>query len=150
MLLTPLELLDLIQADQEATALFKAGAFGDCALRCQTIAPKVPRQLQLSKLGVLELYIADRATGHLVLERLEAISETNKDARLMLQFMGPYNPSSLPNFGVPEIRQALTAPEPWGLGLTPSQAAPLLAASEQPDTINATDVEKLQGLPWQP
>lgn len=147
MQITQAALAELIQSDAQAKQLFEQQAFGDCAIRCCEIAPRVPKVLRLSKIGVLNVYIADRATGHLLLKRLAELAKTNPDAALMIEFMGPGNPeSSFPDFGLPEIRMALTAPQPMGLGLTPQQAAPLLAASEQPDRITGQDIESLGGV----
>jgi len=142
----PQELKALIKSDPQATEAYSERRFGDCAVRCAEIAPKVPKTLRLSKIGILDVYREDRSTGHLILKRLAQLATTNPDAALMLEFMGPGNPeSSYPDFSIPEIRAALTAPSPYGLGLTPQQAAPLLAAGEQPDTITGLDIEQLAG-----
>lgn len=147
----PIALKQLIESDSIASSLFENKSYGDCAIRCCEIAPKVYRQLRLSKIGVLDVYRDNRSTGHLVLRRLAELAKTNPDAEIMLEFMGPGNPeSSYPDFALPEIRMALTAPSPYGLGLTQEQAMPLLLAGEQPDTITGLDVEQLQGIEtWQ-
>lgn len=140
-------LRQLIKLDEQATALFEQGRYGDCAVRCVELAPKVPKVLKLSKIGVVDIYMADRAIGHLVLDRLKELAKTNRDAELMIEFMGVGVPEvSYPDFALPEIRMLLTAPQPLGLGLTPQQAAPLLVAGEQPDTITGQDVESLGGV----
>lgn len=144
--ITQAALANLIQSDAQAKQLFEQQAFGDCAIRCCEIAPRVPKVLRLSKIGVLDVYMADRATGHMLLGRLAQLAETNPDAALMIEFMGPGNPeSSYPDFGLPEIRMALTAPSPHGLGLTADQAAPMLAAGEQPDTITGEEIQRIAG-----
>ena len=147
MQITQDQLADLIRNDTRAKTLFDQRAYGDCAVRCCEIAPFVARPLRLSKIGVLDVYRNQRATGHLLLRRLEEIAAHNPDANLMLQFMGPGNPeSSYPDFSLPEIRAALTAPRPIGLELTPEQAEPMISAGQQPDTITGSDVEAIAGL----
>jgi hypothetical protein len=140
-------LRQLIKLDEQATALFQQGRYGDCAVRCVELAPKVPKPLQISKLGIIAIYSHDSAMAAQVLAALESAAKVNPIISVMVSFMGPGNPeSSLPNFGDPNVRAALTAPQPVGLGLTPQQAAPLLAAGEQPDTITGQDVESLGGV----
>jgi hypothetical protein len=140
-------LRQLIKLDEQATALFQQGRYGDCAVRCVELAPKVPKPLQISKLGIIAIYSHDSAMAAQVLAALESAAKVNPIISVMVSFMGPGNPeSSLPNFGDPNVRAALTAPQPMGLGLTPQQAAPLLAASEQPDTITGQDIESLGGV----
>jgi hypothetical protein len=140
-------LRQLIKLDEQATALFQQGRYGDCAVRCVELAPKVPKPLQISKLGIIAIYSHDPAMAAQVLAALESAAKVNPIISVMVSFMGPGNPeSSLPNFGDPNVRAALTAPQPVGLGLTPQQAAPLLAAGEQPDTITGQDVESLGGV----
>jgi hypothetical protein len=140
-------LRQLIKLDEHATALFQQCRYGDCAVRCVELAPKVPKPLQISKLGIIAIYSHDSAMAAQVLAALESAAKVNPIISVMVSFMGPGNPeSSLPNFGDPNVRAALTAPQPVGLGLTPQQAAPLLAAGEQPDTITGQDVESLGGV----
>jgi hypothetical protein len=140
-------LRQLIKLDEQATALFQQGRYGDCAVRCVELAPKVPKPLQISKLGIIAIYSHDTAMAAQVLAALESAAKANPIISVMVSFMGPGNPeSSLPNFGDPNVRAALTAPQPVGLGLTPQQAAPLLVAGEQPDTITGQDVESLGGV----
>ena len=140
-------LRQLIKLDEQATALFEQCRYGDCAVRCVELAPKVLKPLQISKLGIIAIYSHDPAMASQVLAALESAAKVNPIISVMVSFMGPGNPeSSLPNFGDPNVRAALTAPQPFGLGLTPQQAAPLLAAGEQPDTITGQDVESLGGV----
>jgi hypothetical protein len=140
-------LRQLIKLDEQATALFQQGRYGDCAVRCVELAPKVPKPLQISKLGIIAIYSHDPAMAAQVLAALESAAKVNPIISVMVSFMGPGNPeSSLPDFGDPNVRAALTAPQPVGLGLTPQQAAPLLAAGEQPDTITGQNVESLGGV----
>lgn len=139
-------LRQLIKLDEQATALFEQGRYGDCAVRCVELAPKVPRPLQISKLGIIAIYSHDPAMAAQVLAALESAAKVNPIISVIISFMGPGNPeSSLPNFGDPSVRAALTAPQPMGLGLTPQQAAPLLAAGEQPDTITGEEIQRIAG-----
>ena len=97
-------------------------------------------------MGIVAVYRGDPMLAMQVLAALESASKVNPIIAVMLAFMGPGNPeNSYPDFGDPMIRAALTAPQPQGLGLTSQQAAPLLAAGEQADTISGLEVEQLAG-----
>jgi hypothetical protein len=139
------DLKQLIESDQRAKDLFEQCRFGDCAMRCSEIAPKVYKHLPLSQIGIIAVYKNDLTLADQVLTALETASKVNRIIGVMVRFMGPGNQESYPDFGDPSIRAALTIPQPNGLGLTPQQAAPLLAAGEQPDRITGIDIEKLAG-----
>ena len=95
-------------------------------------------------MGIVAVYRDNPMLAMQVLAALESASKVNPIIAVMLAFMGPGNPeNSYPDFGDPIIRDALTAPQPQGLGLTSQQAAPLLAAGEQADTISGLEVEQL-------
>jgi outer membrane biosynthesis protein TonB len=103
-------------------------------------------------MGVIACYANDPTTAVVVLETIKAIAQHNPIVSEVYAFMAPGVPeSSLPDFGLPIIRSALTAPhELGGLGLTEAQASPLLRASEQEDNIQSSDVERLFIIPPPP
>jgi outer membrane biosynthesis protein TonB len=103
-------------------------------------------------MGVIACYANDPTTAVIVLETIKAIAQHNLIVAEVYAFMAPGVPeSSLPDFGLPIIRSALTAPhELGGLGLTEAQASPLLRASEQEDNIQPSDVERLFIIPPPP
>ena len=150
--ITPEALQQLIDNDLVATELFNARLFADCAVRCRELAPKVYKQTRLSRMGVIACYANDPTTAVVVLETIKAVAQANPIVSEVYAFMAPGVPeSSLPDFGLPIIRSALTAPhELGGLGLTESQASPLLRASEQEDNIQSSDVERLFIIPPPP
>lgn len=135
------DLLVLIQSDEQASALFAAGDDTGCAVRCSVIAPKVVRETRLSRLGVRSLY-ADPTVGQTVLATIDVVAQSNPIIADVRRFAEPgVHPSCLPDWGHPSIRSALIAPvEAGGLGLNAEQAAPILAASEYPQTITQDDV----------
>ena len=138
------QIRSLIANDPIAKSLFDDGRYGDCAVRLSAIALPITRSLPLSKMGIVAVYRDNPMLAMQVLAALESASKVNPIIAVMLAFMGPGNPeNSYPDFGDPSIRAALTAPQPHGLGLTPQQAAPLLAAGQQPDTITGRDIELL-------
>lgn len=137
-------LRQLIAADQQAAAALAQGRYGDCAIRCCEIAPRVPRSLPLSFMGIIAVYRDDLQLGGEVITALQTVAYVNPIIGLMVSFMTREAAvDARPDFGDPSIRAALTAPQPHGLGLTPQQAAPLLAAGQQPDTITGRDIELL-------
>jgi hypothetical protein len=138
------QIRSLIANDPIAKSLFDNGRYGDCAVRLCEIATPITRSLTLSKMGIVAVYRDNPMLAMQVLAALESASKVNPIIAVMLAFMGPGNPeNSYPDFGDPIIRDALTAPQPQGLGLTSQQAAPLLAAGEQADTISGLEVEQL-------
>lgn len=149
--ITESELQRLIAGDPVAADLFRRGQFADCATRCREIAPKVYAPAKLSRIGILGLYVSAPHVAVAILEAIEAAAADNRLFREVYAFMAPGTPvEQLPDFGLPPIRAALTAPQALGgIGLTGEQAAPLLAAGEQADTITALDVERLpRGAQW--
>jgi hypothetical protein len=103
-------------------------------------------------MGVIACYANDPATAIVVLETIKAVAVANPIVAEVYAFMAPGVPeSSLPDFGLPSIRAALTTPvELGGLGLTEAQVGPLLQASEQEDNIQPSDVERLFIIPPPP
>jgi len=137
-------LRQLIANDQQAAAALAEGRYGDCAVRCCEIAPRVPRSLPLSFMGIIAVYRDDLAVGGEVIAALYTVASVNPIIGLMVSFMTrEAAEDARPDFGDPSIRAALTAAQPHGLGLTPQQAAPLLVAGQQPDTITGRDIELL-------
>lgn len=131
----------LIDSDAVAAALAAVGNDSSCADRCSEIAPKTVVETRLSRLGILSLY-ADPAAGATVLGAIDAVAADNPIVAEIRSFMGAgVHPSCLPDWSLPSIRAALTAPiEAGGLGLTAELAAPILAASERPQTITVDEV----------
>jgi hypothetical protein len=86
-----------------------------------------------------------------VLQKLDAAAAVNFLIAEVVQFMTKES-NELPDFGVEEIQQALTAPISFnGVGLTAEEAAPILAASVEPDTTTALEIETLKDREqWQP
>jgi hypothetical protein len=139
------QIKSLIASDSVAKSHFDAGRFGDCAVRLSEIAPPIPKRLQISQMGMLFIYRHDPMLGNLILEKLEQAAPSSPLIKRMVLFMGPSTgPESLPDFSLAEIRQVLCAPpELGGLGFTAEQAAPLLAAGQQPDIFTGRDIELL-------
>lgn len=133
----------LIANDAIAKGHFDAGRYGDCALRLGEIAPPVRKPLPLSEMGIMAIYSDDPMTGEIICQTIEGVSQGNPIVARMRKFLGPgVGPESLPDFSLPGIRQALTAPiHLGGLGLTEQQAAPLLRAGEKRDTFSGLDIE---------
>lgn len=145
--MTPQALHDLIQSDETAAALAAAGDVAGCHARCVVIAPKLPRRLKISRIGLMEIYESDPAA---VLPVLAAIDASANPLIVELRhWMGPgVHPESYPDFGKAGIRAALTAPaEAGGLGLTTEQAAPLLAAGEEAEVITVEEVAAVVSPP---
>jgi hypothetical protein len=95
-------------------------------------------------MGIIAVYRDNLAMGGEVIAALQTVAYVNPIIGLMVSFMTrEAAEDARPDFGDPSIRAALTAPQPHGLGLTPQQAAPLLAAGQQPDTITGRDIELL-------
>lgn len=151
MKITETELQHLIAGDPVADDLFRRGQYADCAHRCRQIAPKVYAPAKLSRIGILGLYANAPTVAIAILEAIETAAANNRLFREVYSFMAPGTaPEQLPDFGLPPIRAALTAPqEHGGIGLSHEQALPLLVAGEQPDDITALDVERLpRGTQW--
>lgn len=141
--MTPSELRTLINNDPQAKAYFDAGNDSACAVRCSEIAPPVLVELRLSRMGVRSLY-ADPLDGQTVLATLDAVAKQNPIIADIASFMGPgVHPSTLPDFGLPVIRDALTAPTgAGGLGLSAELAAPILRAAERQPAITHMDIAR--------
>ncbi len=139
--MTPSELKTLIESDATAKALFDAGNDSACAVRCGEIAPVVLVECKLSRMGVRQLY-ADPVAGQTVLATLDAVAQGNPIIADIRRYMEPgVHPQSLPDFGLPAIRAALTKPvQDGGLGLTDEQAGPILRAAERPQTFTHMDI----------
>jgi hypothetical protein len=148
---TPEALKTLIESDQQATVLINAGNDYACASRCSEIAPVLNTSLPLSIMGILNLYQDNLALGGLVIATIKQVASVNPIIGEMLPFMGPSaHQTSMPDFGLPAIRQALVTPVEWGgIGLTQEQAAPILRAGESSQTITALEVEFVRTRLWQ-
>lgn len=139
----PQEIRDSILASAELRQLAEAGRDGDIAAALTRISPTSFRPLRLSELGLLALYSSDPLMGEQVLTRIESVAAAgNPIVRRVLKFMQPGVPeSSLPDFSLPGIRAALTAPaDSGGLGLSAELAAPILEAMQVVETVSAAEV----------
>ena len=145
------KLRGIIQSDQTAFAHYTARRFSDCAERVNAIAPPKPKTCRLSRLGIISLHRTNRGLATSVLQKLDAAAEVNFLIAEVVEFMTKES-NELPDFGVEEIQQALTAPISFnGVGLTAEEAAPILAASVEPDTTTALEIETLKDREqWQP
>lgn len=136
--MTPAELLALIDSDQQASALAAAGDDTACAARCVAIAPKVLVSTRLGDINIVGLF-DNPADGEAVCQTIEAIADINPVVRRAWRWAGPSSPGI--DVGDAKVRLLLVAPtNAGGIGLTPEQAAPLLAAAEKPQSITAQDV----------
>lgn len=136
--MTPEELKALIESDEQALALAKAGSADMCAARCREIAPKLPTKTVLTELSILALY-DDPAVGEAVLQQIEAVAAGNPVVARVAKWMLPGTPGV--DFGDARIRTLLTAPiNAGGLGLSNEQAAPILSSAEVAQSISGADV----------
>ncbi len=142
----------LIASDREALEHYNADRFTKCAARVNEIAEPLPRSLPLSRLGILELHAATPHHGAAVLQKLNNAAKTNPIIAEVVAFMGPGNQGSYPDFGMPVIRQSLLTPiDAGGVGATPFEAGPILAAGVQPDKTDHVTIAQLKERDqWQP
>jgi hypothetical protein len=147
----PKELKKLIESDEIALGFLNNCDDVLCASRCTEIAPKIPKKLLLSRIGILELYEANPSDGITVLKTIDAVSKNNPLVAEIASFMSPdTSPDSRPDFSIKIIRSSLTAPvEFGGLGLTVEQARPILLAGEQHQVITPIEVEYIRTRLWQ-
>lgn len=140
------ELKTLIDGDATALDHFNSRRDNECSERCLEIAEKDIVPLRLSEIGVMSLY-ANPSDAETVLQTIEAVATGgNPIVKRILKFMQPGVPEgSLPDFSLPAIRSALTAPTNLGgLGLTSELAAPILQAAERNKPITPAMVERLR------
>lgn len=135
-MLTKQELQDLIASDEVARELANRADDAALAKRLSEIAPPAYRECRLSRLGLLSLY-SNPQDGMTVLARIDAVKQVNPLVAEIARYMEPgVDAAMLPDFGLPAIRAALTAPiEAGGLGLSQELAEPILRAGEQQPTI---------------
>lgn len=146
--MTPQELLNLIKSDAIATNLINLSQDHLCAERCSLIAPKIRKELLISRLGILELYSANPFLGILVLQKIDSAALNNPVVKEVVSFMRPES-FSLPDFSLTSIRNALIAPlEMGGIGLTYEEAAPILNAGSQFQNITPLEVEHVRIQLW--
>jgi len=145
------KLRGIIQADDQALTHYMARRFADCALRVNAIAPPKPTVCRLSRLGIISLHRTDANLAQSVLQKLDAAALVNPLIAEVIAWMKP-DANQLPDFGIEEIRIALTAPTNFnGVGLTAEEAAPILAASVEPDSTTPLEIEELKEREqWQP
>lgn len=136
--MTPSELKSLIQSDAEATALANAGNDEACAARCGVIAPKVIVPKRLGDINIVSLF-ANPADGEAVCQIIEAVANSNPVVHRAWRWAAPAAPGI--DVGDPKVRAMLVAPvNLGGVGLTPEQAAPVLAAAEVAQTFTAAQI----------
>jgi hypothetical protein len=148
--MTPQEIRTEILASTELRMLIEQGRDEDVARQLTDTMPGKIVPLRISELGLLALY-TNPADGETVLQTIEAVAQANPIIRRVLKFMQPGVPeASLPDFSLPGVRLALTAPiEQGGLGLSTQLAAPLLAAMTVPDAVSAMEVSTAVAA-WRP
>ena len=136
--MTPEELKQLIQSDQQAAAFATAGNDEACAARCSQIAPKAIHSTRMTDLGILSLF-PNPSDGEAVCQQIEAVAKTNPIVARAWKWALPPNEGI--DVGNAKVRQLLTLPvASGGVGLSPQQAAPILAVAESTQTITAADV----------
>lgn len=140
-----LQIANCINSDPDLADAFAQRRFGDVAAKLEELLPRIPKSLPLSQMGVLALYRDDQDTAFAMLDALDEAAKTNSKIRRIVNFMGPGTPDgSLPDFGIPAIRDSLIAPkQAGGVGLTQSQVAILFEAGEQRQSVTAIEVESL-------
>jgi hypothetical protein len=147
---TPQEIRAEILASSELRALIESGQDATVAQVLTDTLPGKIVPLRLSELGLLALY-ADPVQGETVLATIEAVAQFNQIVARVRKFMQAGTPEySLPDFSLPGIRLALTAPHnDGGLGLTPELAAPIIAAMTVPGSVSHVEVSNAV-MPWRP
>lgn len=144
----PEELLNLIKSDSIATALIEKADDFMCAERCSLIAPKIRKELFISRLGILELYSHNPMLGISVLNKIDNAAINNPIVKEIVSFMKPES-FSLPDFSLNSIRNALIAPlDMGGVGLTYEEAFPILEAGVQSQEIKPIEVEYVRIQLW--
>ena len=136
--MTPAELKTLIESDAEATALANAGNDEACAVRCGVIAPKLLVSTRLGDINIVSLF-ANPVDGETVCQTIEAVAEQNAVVKRAWRWAAPGAPGI--DVGDAKVRAMLIAPTNLGgVGLTPEQAAPLLAAAEEQQRFTAAQI----------
>ncbi len=143
--MTPAELKTLIESDTEAAGHFAAGRDTQCAERCSQIAPQVYRECRLRWNRLVALY-SSLALAAAVKTKIDAaaaqspiVAEIAKSLEASSQ-----DPCDL---GHTTVRALLTiATNTGGIGLTAEEAAPLLAAGRQLQTITSDEVSRCRQL----
>lgn len=133
------ELKALIESDQQAREHFTAGRDTQCAERCSVIAPQVYRECRLRWNRLVALYpsLALAASVKAKIDAAAASSPVVAEIAKSLQ-ADSQDPCDI---GHATVRALLTAPtNQGGIGLTADEAAPLLAAGRQLQTITANEV----------
>ena len=136
--MSPAELKTLIESDAEATALANAGNDEACAVRCGVIAPKLLVSTRLGDINIVSLF-ANPVDGETVCQTIEAVAEQNVVVKRAWRWAAPGAPGI--DVGDAKVRAMLIAPTNLGgVGLTPEQAAPLLAAAEEQQRFTAAQI----------
>ena len=136
--MTPAELKAMIQSDAEATALANAGNDEACAVRCGIIAPKRIVSTRLGDINIVGLF-ANPIDGETVCQTIEAVAEQNPVVKRAWRWAAPGAPGI--DVGDLKVRAMLIAPtNVGGVGLTQEQAAPIMAAAEQPQTFTSAQI----------
>ena len=136
--MTPAELKAMIQSDAEATALANAGNDEACAVRCGIIAPKRIVSKRLGDINIVGLF-ANPIDGETVCQTIEAVAEQNPVVKRAWRWAAPGAPGI--DVGDLKVRAMLIAPtNVGGVGLTQEQAAPIMAAAEQPQTFTSAQI----------
>lgn len=144
----PEELLNLIKSDAIATTLIESADDFTCAERCSLIAPKIRKELFISRLGILELYSHNPMLGISVLNKIDNSAINNPIVKEVVSFMKPES-FSLPDFSLDSVRNTLITPlNMGGVGLTYEEALPILEAGVQSQEIKPIEVEYVRTRLW--
>ena len=136
--MTPAELKTLIESDAEALALAIAGNDEACAVRCAIIAPKRIVSTRLGDINIVGLF-ANPIDGETVCQTIEAVALQNPVVKRAWRWATPGAPGI--DVGDLKVRAMLVAPTNLGgVGLTQEQAAPIMAAAEQPQTFTSAQI----------
>lgn len=137
------QLLDLIDADHEASRYAASGNDDACAKRISAILPPVVFKRQMGRMGILALY-ANPGDGATVLGTIKAVATVNPIVAEIYEAIHPTVPeSNMPDWSLPGIRAALTVEVgAGGLGLTQVLADPILRACERPGVVTTDEVSK--------
>lgn len=130
------QLRSLIAGDATASALAAEASDAACAVRCMEIAPWEPGPRLIGELGVLDLF-EDPEDGETVMQKLEAVAQSNALVARALKWMQPLAPG-LP-IGKVSVRTMLDQLHAAGV-FTDVEHATLKRAGEQPAVITAAMV----------
>lgn len=135
------ELKALIESDQVAREHFNAGRDTQCAERCSVLAPQVYRECRLRWNRLVALY-SSLSLAAAVKAKIDAAAASSPVVAEIAKSLQADSQDPC-DIGHATVVALLTAPTiTGGIGLTTDEAAPLLAAGRQPQTITANEVSQ--------